>query len=298
MVGIVSYGAYIPYYRISRNVIQSAIGWLSSAPLPGEKAVANFDEDAITMAVAAGIDCLKGMAWGKIDGLYFATTTQPYILRQNAGVIATALDLCPDIRTADFTDSTKSGTGALLSAWDSIKAGAVDNILICASDCRLSKAGSAGGYLYGDAAVAFLVGKDEVIASLEGSYSISYDFTDRRRVQGEKFEHSWEDRWIRDAGYTKFIPEAILKLLKKYGLNIKDFTRVIYSCPYIREHAAIGKGLGIEPSQIQEPMLATVGDAGTAHPLMMLVAALEEAKPGDKFLVVSFGNGCDALFLY
>ena len=38
MVGIVSYSAYVPQYRISRKTISSAMGWLSAAALPGEKA--------------------------------------------------------------------------------------------------------------------------------------------------------------------------------------------------------------------------------------------------------------------
>ncbi|PIP06458.1 MAG: hypothetical protein COX52_07245 [Syntrophobacterales bacterium CG23_combo_of_CG06-09_8_20_14_all_48_27] len=42
-------------------------------------------------------------------------------------------------------------------------------------------------------------------------------------------------------------------------------------------------------------MVSNVGYTGTASPLMMLVAALEDAKPGDNIVVASFGNGSDAL---
>ena len=98
MTGITSYGAYIPLHRIDRMNIYMAMGWLNPASiLPGEKAVANYDEDSLTMAVAAGIDCLNGIDRKEIDGLYFATTTPPYEERQNAGMIATALDLRSDI---------------------------------------------------------------------------------------------------------------------------------------------------------------------------------------------------------
>jgi len=108
--------------------------------------------------------------------------------------------------------------------------------------------------------------------------------------------HTSEDRWIRDEGYTKFIGQAISGLLKKYGLSPKDFAKVIYPCLYVREHAAIGKSLGFKPEQIQPELLTTVGDSGAAHPLMMLVAALQDAKPGDKIIVASYGNGSDAVF--
>jgi len=296
MVGIVSYGAHIPRLRINRKTISSAMGWLNPATLPGEKAVANYDEDSVTMAVAAGRDCLSDLEREKIEGLYFATTTSPYKERQSAGIIATALDLRPEIRTADFTDCSKAGIAALLSACDTVKAGSAKNILLCASDRRPAKAGTNQELIYGDGAAALLVGDSQVAASLEGYYTLTYDFMDYWRAEGDEFEHSWEDRFIRDEGYIKFITEAISGLLRKYELNIKDFAKIVYPCPYIREHAAIGKRLGAEPSQIQEPMLASLGDTGTAHALMMLVAALEAAKPGDKILLAGYGGGSDALF--
>ena len=297
MAGIKSYGAHIPRFRLDRNIMQMALLFLGFAPIRGEKAVANWDEDSITMAAAAAKDCLIGEDAGKVDGLYFATTSPTYSLRQNAGIIAAALDLQTASRTADFTDSTKSGSAALLAAADAISAGSLNSCLVCAADCRVSKIASNGDYTYGDGGAAFLLGKDDVIANIEGSFSTTHDFVDRRRLAGERLEHMWEERFIRDAGYMKFIPEAVLGLVKKYNLNIKDFSRVIYSCAFTGAHAALGKTLGLTPEQVQEPLLTTVGDTGVAQPLMMLVAALEDAKPGDKIMLVSFGQGCDALYL-
>jgi hydroxymethylglutaryl-CoA synthase len=297
MVGIKSYGAHIPRFRLDRNIMQMALLFLGFAPLRGEKAVANWDEDSITMAVAAAQDCLKGEDAGKVDGLYFATTSQTYALRQNAGVVAAALDLKTDSRTADFTDSTKSGTAALLAAADAIAAGSLNSCLVCAADLRVSKVASNGDYTYGDGAASFLLGKDDVIATIDGSYSTTHDFVDRRRLEGERLEHLWEERFIRDAGYMKFIPEAAAGLVKKYNLNAKDFSKVIYACAFTGAHAALGKTLGLTPEQVQDPMLATVGDTGSAQTLMMLVAALEDAKAGDKIMVISFGQGCDAFYL-
>jgi len=296
VVGIKSYGAYIPRYRMNHNTIFSAVGFLGTFPAPGENAVANYDEDTISMAVAAGINCLIGMNRGKVDGLYLATTSQPYMLRQNSAIVATALDLQPGMRTADFIGSTKAGTSAVLSAFDAVNGGTSSNVLVCASDCRLSKPGSSQEPLYGDGAAAFLVGSDDVIATFEGSYSVSYDFPDRWRAAGEKFEHAWEDRFIRDEGYATMLPEAILGLLKKYNLNIKDFAKIAYPGIYVRAHGAMAKRLGAEPGQIQDILLDKIGDTGSASPLMMLIAAIEGAKPGDKILVASFGNGSDALF--
>ena len=297
MVGIKSYGAYIPRYRMNHNTIFTAVGFLGTFPPPGENAVANHDEDALSMAVAAGIDCLSGMKREIVDGLYLATTSQPYMVRQNSALVATALDLQANMRTADFIGSTKSGTTALLSAFDAAKGEMSSNILVCASDCRLSKPGSPQEFLYGDGAASLLVGSDDVIATFEGSYSVSYDFPDRWRASGEKFEHAWEERFIRDSGYSQFVVEVISGLLKKYNLNIKDFAKIAYPGLYARGHGTIAKQLGADSGQLQDTLLSCVGDTGSASPLMMLIAALEDAKPGDKILVASFGNGSDALFL-
>ena len=168
--------------------------------------------------------------------------------------------------------------------------------MVCASDCRLGRAGSPQEVMFGEGAAALIMGNDGVIATLEGSHSLSYDFMDQWRADGDKYNHMWEDRWVRDEGYLKFIPQAISGLLKKYGLELKDFAKVVFPGIYLREHGAIAKRLQLDPEQVQQEMLTTVGDTGTAHPLMMLVAALEDAKPGDKILVASYGNGSDALF--
>jgi 3-hydroxy-3-methylglutaryl CoA synthase len=275
-----------------------AMGWLNPAAiLPGERSIANYDEDSVTMAVAAARDCLKGIDKEKIDGLYIATTTSPYKQREDAGIIGTALSLKTNIRTADFTDSTKAGTGAILAACDAIKAGSAKNILVCASDLRKELAGGYQEQLYGDGAASLLIGDTDVIASIEGSYSISYDFSDLWRADTDEFERAWEDRWRRDEGYEKQLTESITGLLTKYKLNIKDFAKIVIGCHFERAATSIATKLGADSSQVQASMMRTMGDSGTSYPLVMLVAALEDARPGDKILVASYGNGSDALFL-
>ena len=110
MAGIASYGAYIPYYRLSRAEIAKAWG---NAAGPGERAVASYDEDSLTMAVAAARDCLTGIDRASIGGLYFASTTAPYREKQSAALIAAVLGLAPEAATMDFSGSLRCGTNAL-----------------------------------------------------------------------------------------------------------------------------------------------------------------------------------------
>ncbi len=299
MFGICSYGGYVPRYRLNRGLIYAGIGWMNAGNIAlarGEKAVANFDEDSITMAVAAGIDALTGVDRSKVGGVYFASTTMPYKERLNAGIISGALGLDETVRGADFGGALKAGTTALLSALESVETKRVNNLLVTSADCRLGKPASAQEFIFGDAAAAFVVGGEGVIAEFKDSYSVTIDFADHFRGMNGKFDRQWEDRWIRDLGFDQFVPAAVNGLLKKTGLAMTDFAKVIYPCHYSAARGSLNKKLKITPQQEQSFLQNEIGESGTPHSLVMLAAALEDAKPGDKIMVVSYGSGCDALF--
>jgi 3-hydroxy-3-methylglutaryl CoA synthase len=297
MIGITSYSAYIPWYRLSRAKMNESTGFLMTFPTPGERSVANQNEDSVTMAAVASIYCLEGEDRGKVDGLYFATSTPSYLVRQQASIVSSALDLREDIRVADFESGNKAGTTALMAALDAVKGGSMRSALVAAADCRVVKPGNPQEYVYGDGGAALMVGKDEVVAELEGTYSLSVDFVDRWRAVFEEFEHSWEERWIRDEGYEKLVPRAIEGMLKQQSLAPGDIAKVAFCYPMARQHANLAKKMGFTPAQVQDHLLEKVGDACAAWPLMMLVGALEEAKPGDRILVASYGQGVDVLLL-
>jgi len=297
MVGITAYGAYIPWHRMNREDCVKAWGGFA---MPGERAVAYYDEDSITMAVEAAMDCLRDLDPLKVDGLYFATTTSPYKEKQCSALVAMPLDLRRDIRTADVTTSLRSGTTALALALDTMKAGTANSILVTAADSRL---GAPAGMLeqqMGDGAAALLLGKEQVIAEIQDSYSISDELAGMWRSYDDTFVRSWEDRMVLDEGYSKVLPEAMSGLMKKCGLSPKDFTKVVFDPPGDpRRHGRAAAALGFEASQVQDPfnLFLNVGITGCATAPMMLVAALEEAKPGDKILFAGSGNGADAFIL-
>ncbi len=299
MIGIVSYAAYLPRFRLNRMKIFSAMGWLNPALImnaAGDKAVANFDEDAVTMAAAAGKRCLQGFMPDELGAVYLATTTAPYKERQCANIVAGALGAPEEIRSADFGGALKAGTSALLAALEWSAANSGRPALVCAADCRLGKMGSLQEMVFGDGAAALLVGGNKPIALFKGSYSLSYDFVDQYRGAATLYNRQWEERWIRDMGFEQFIPEAVTGLCRRYGLKPSDFAKVIYPCYYGAARRNINKKLGLDPAQVEDDLLQECGDTGTAHPLLMFTRALEEASPGDKLLLVSYGSGCDALY--
>ena len=298
MVGIVSYGGYIPRPRLNRMSIFQNIGWLVPAVVTvaqGERSFCNWDEDSVTMAVAASRDCLIGVDRRSVDGLYLASTTLPFADRLNAGIVATALNLRDDILTADFTSSLKAGTSAVITGLEAIKSGEKKHILVTAADRRETKAASFYEMWYGDGAASLLLGDEDVIAEYEGAHSVSYDFVDHYRGAGRRFDYTWEERWVREEGYGKIIPEAINGLLAKLGISIDEVDRVVYPCFIKRQHSRIAKAIGATPEKVVDNMHEVCGETGAAHPLVMLVHALEEAQPGERILVAGFGQGCDAL---
>ena len=297
MAGIVSYGGYIPKLRLSRMGIFQSMGWFAPAIMAvasGEKSMCNWDEDSMTMAVAAARDCMIGMDKSKLDALYLCSTTLPFADRQNAGIVSAALNLKDDILTADMTASQKIATTGVVTALDAIKGGDKDSILLVASDNRQTKPAYFHEMWFGDGAAALLMGTENVIAECIGSHSISIDFVDHYRGAQNKFDYNWEERWIRDEGYSKIIPNVVTGLMEKYNVKAEDISKFIFPCFFTREHRGIAKKLGFA-EQLVDNMHDICGETGAAHPLVMLVSALETAQPGDKILVASFGQGSDAL---
>ena len=296
MAGIISYGAYIPLWRLSRDAIAQAWGAGSTG---GERSVANNDEDTITMAVEAAIDCLGGFERGDVDGLYFASTTPPYREKECATLVAAATDLKSEIITADFGNSLRAGTAALRAALHAVTGGSAQNVLVTACDCRIGYPRSTYEQSFGDAAAALLISNTATpVVTVEDSYSISNEMYDVWRLDKDTYVQSWEDRFIVQHGYTENMERAISALMKKQGFSAKDISKAIFYAPTSRSQQGLARSLGFDAkTQLQDPLISNVGISGCAHALLMLAAALEEAKPGDKLLLASYGSGADAFLL-
>ena len=298
MIGITSYGAYIPRLRLERMAIFQAMGWFAPALMmvaQGERSMCNWDEDAITMAVAASRDCLRGQDKQNLDALYLASTTQPFADRQNAGIVSSALNLKDNLVTADYSASQKASTTAMITALESVKSGDRNSILVAATDRRETKAAYFYEMWFGDGAAALTVGDTDVIAEYRGSYSVAHEFVDHYRGSDKKYDYVWEERWARDAGYSRIIPEVANGLFEKLGISMDDVDKLAYPCIFKRDHRNIAAQLGATSDKLVDNMHEVCGETGTAHPFIMFISALEEAQPGDRILMIGFGQGANAL---
>ena len=74
-IGIHAYGGYVPQLRLERSAIAGAHAWFNPALKglgKGQRAMANWDEDSVTMALEAARDCLGTAAVTDLGAVYFA----------------------------------------------------------------------------------------------------------------------------------------------------------------------------------------------------------------------------------
>ncbi len=294
MIGISAVGGYVPRYRLSGKLLATVWGGSGGA---GERAVANYDEDSLTMACEAALNALHGRDPKKIGACFLASTTPPYLEKSSATILATVADLGNDVLTADLGGSLRCGTTALRLGLDSVKAGSAAEALVAAADMRPVAPGTAEELQLGDGAAAVIVGSDDVIATYEGSYSTSREFSDIWRVQGDRYLNVLPDMtFVRAYGLDKHIPEAVEGALRAAGRKREDIAKLVLYGPDARTHATLVRQLKLpEGAMPKEPVIGRAGNTGSASCLLGLAAALEECKPGDQILVVSYGSGAEAL---
>ncbi len=290
MTGILASGAYVPMTRLP---LASIAGSESKAEGP-ERAAVGFDEDSVTMAVAAAVDCLRGRDRAAIDGVFFASTTSPYREKLAAAIVSKALDLRRDLRVADFGGSLRAGTAALRAALDAVTAGPARNMLVVAADCRLASPRSAMERDFGDAAVAFLVGTGRAMATVDAWTSISDEILDVWRAEEDRFVRSWEERFVVEHGYLACLREVVGALQATTGVQPSSFKRVALYAPDPRSHSAAARTLGFSREQLQDAFFGRIGNCGAAFAPLLLAAALDGLAAGDHALVLAYGDGADA----
>ena len=296
-VGIHAFGGYVPRLRLQRGVVADANAWFNPGLTglgKGERSIANWDEDAVTMAVEAARDALGGTGRDGVRGVYLASTSLPFQDRQNAGIVAEALHLGHSLRTLDITGSQRAGTSALVTALQAV-AGGGGPVLVVGAEKRRTKAASPLELTTGDGAAALLIARGDGAARLLDHATETVDFVDHYRGQNQAFDYVWEARWVRDEGYLKIVPTAVVRTLAAAAVDPGAIAHFCFPSATRRVAAILAAQLGIPAASVRDNLQGTCGEAGAAHPLLMLVHALEQARPGEKILVTGFGQGCDAL---
>lgn len=298
MTGIIGFGGYVPRARLSRRAIFDVNAWFApnlKGRARGHRALANWDEDSITLGVAAARDCLGGCEDRRhVSALYFASTTAPYADRLNAGVIAAALTLEEGVEAYDVGGSRRAGLGIVNQALSRVRA-AGGSALAVAADLRKARLASPAEIEQGDAGAAILIGDTDVIAEHLASAAVTVDFVDHFRQAGTDFDYAWEERWVRDEGIAKIAPRAVAAVLERAGIEASAIDHFIFPTTLARMDAQLAKNCGIRAEAVVASLNDRIGDTGTAHALLALAHVLETARPGQTILVLDFANGAEAL---
>ncbi len=292
--GITGFGAYIPRLRIQRSLIADAHAWMAPSlrgAAKGERAFCSWDEDAITMAVEAGRDCLSGIGVESIESVALVSTTLPFADLQNSAVVSSALQLKASTESMDIAGSQRGGTSGLSRALQSEK-----SCLIIGSERPVAKPASAQELAFGAGAAAITTGSKDVIAGYLAGATVTANFVDHFRAAEEKYNYYWEDRWVRDEAILKLVPKAAASALDQAGISVRELDHLIM--PPVQRNAAqaVARKLGFE-GKLADELKQNCGYTGAAHPLLMLAGVLEEAGAGEYILLIGFGQGVDALLL-
>jgi hydroxymethylglutaryl-CoA synthase len=284
MTGIVSYGAYLPYWRLQRGAIGAALG---TGGGKGSRSVASFDEDTTSMGVEACRIALRLAAGAVPPSIWFATTDPAYLDKTNANGIHAALALPSSVAAIDMIGGLRSGFGAGFAAYSA-------RGMAVLSDVRTGLPGGADEANGGDAAVALLFGDEGAVAEPIANASATAEFTDRWRVPGEPTSKVWEERFGEYA-YLPLADEAIAAALKSADLTPADIDHVIVTGMQTRAVAAARKAVGAKPEALAEDFSSTVGNTGAAHWGLMLADVLDRARPNETILMAVMADGCDVV---
>ena len=288
MTGIVSYGVYLPYWRLQRSAITAALG---SGGGKGTRSVAGYDEDTTSMGVEAARRVLRDAPTGYTpDSVWFATAAPAYADKTNATTIHAALALPSTASAYDCVGSVRSGAAAVIGA-DARRGLAV------LSDIRTGLPGGGDEAAGGDAAVAFAFGDGpDVIAERIGGADATAEFVDRWRLPGEDHSKQWEERFGEHV-YAPLVEQSVADALKSAGLTIEDVDHVVVTGLHARAVAAARRTLGARPDAAVDDLTSVLGNTGTAHPGLLLADVLDRAEPGQTVALVHLADGCSTTLL-
>lgn len=305
--GIISYGIAIPKHRIDaqeiwktwKNLATNFFDLLSIS----ERAVLGPEEDTLTLATAASKMALDRcqVPIEKIGAVLFGSGTSPYATKSAASVLIDALGLPGSALASDIQCSEKSGSTALWLAAGMIESAQIEYALVIGADTinRHTPPGMVLEYIASAGAVAFVLGKDHLIATLENWASHTCDQNDYFRTEGERYIQPGAGfyGWVANWGLLEHVVPAGLALFEKTSLTAEDFAK--FAVPQktgFQPLMTMGQ-LKLEMMQVLPYVLTSqIGDCGAAGTLLSLAHILDWAEPGERIGVLDYGSGagCDA----
>ncbi|MDI6889007.1 MAG: hydroxymethylglutaryl-CoA synthase [Methanocellales archaeon] len=297
MIGITSYGAYIPRYRIKVEEIARVWGndpeHIKKGLLMYEKSVPDLDEDTATIAVEAARNAVYrcNIDPKEIGAIYVGSESHPYAVKPTATIVAEAIRATPELTAADFEFACKAGSAAIQTCMGEVAMGAIKYGMAIGADVSQGAPGDALEYTAAAGGAAYIIGKKNLIAEIEDTFSFTTDTPDFWRREGESYPMHG-GRFTGEPAYFKHTISATKGIMKKVSTKPSDYDYVVFHQPNGKFPLRVAKTLGFSEEQIGPGLIVPrLGNTYSGSSLMGLAAILDQAKPGARILMTSFGSG-------
>jgi hydroxymethylglutaryl-CoA synthase len=297
MVGIITYGVYIPRYRIKVTEIAKVWG-ANAADISGglgvyEKSVPDMDEDTATIAVEAARSALARRAVDpeKIGAVYVGSESHPYAVKPTACTVGEAIGATPHMTAADYEFACKAGTAGIQTCMGLVASGMIPYGLAIGSDVSQGAPSDALEYTAAAGGAAYIIGNDDPIAVINHTCSFTTDTPDFWRREGQDYPRHG-GRFTGDPGYFRHVEGASRLLFSQMGKTAKDYDYAVFHQPNAKFPQKVAKTLGFTTDQIAPGLVVPrLGNTYSGASPIGLAATLDIAKPGDRIFVCSFGSG-------
>ncbi len=304
MIGIVSYGTYLPKYRVRTEDIAAAWKKNPSEILGAlgvkEKTVPGVDEDAVTIALEAALQSLSYFQGkpSEIGALFVGSESHPYAVNPSSTIIGEFLGIGTAYLASDLEFACKAGTAGIQMVAGLLAAKHIAYGLAIGADTAQSRPHDALEYSSAAAGSAFLLGSNNIVASLLSYTSYSSDTPDFWRRDGIRYP-SHAGRFTGEPAYFAHVMGASTKLFQKTKLRPEDFDYCVFHMPNGKFPREVAKRLGFSEKQLAPSLTVdTIGNPYSASSMMGMSAVLDVIKPNKKICMVSYGSGAgsDAFF--
>ena len=293
-VGIVGYGAYIPRYRLpAAEVARVWRGGERGLPIT-EKAVPGPDEDTLSIALEAARNAL---ARAQVDpaligAVWVGSESHPYAVKPTSTILAEAIGATPHTEAADWQFACKAGTETMQAGMGFVSSGMARYVLAIGADTAQGRPGDELEYTAAAGGAAFLIGPAaESLVVFEASFSYVTDTPDFWRRPYMHYP-SHGQRFTGEPAYFHHIQSAGTHLMQDMGRSAADFRYVVLHQPNAKFPERAAKTLGFKREQWTTGLLCPlVGNTYAGASMLGLTAILDEARPGDTILAISFGSG-------
>ncbi|MDN7025919.1 hydroxymethylglutaryl-CoA synthase [Methanoculleus sp. FWC-SCC1] len=297
MVGIYSYGVYIPRFRIKIPEIARVWGANADDLTKGlgvfEKSVPDLDEDTATIAVEAARSAMRRRSVDpeKIGAIYVGSESHPYAVKPTACTVGEAIGATPHMTAADYEFACKAGTAGIQTCMGLAKSGMVPYGIAVGADVAQGAPGDALEYTAAAGGAAFVIGNDDPIAVINHTCSFTTDTPDFWRREGQNFPRHG-GRFTGDPGYFKHVQGAARMMLEQMGKTPSDYDYAVFHQPNAKFPQRVAKMLGFSADQIRPGLVVPrLGNTYSGSSMVGLAATLDVAEPGSRIFVTSFGSG-------